>query len=272
VIAAQFGVDHRTVASAYRRLAREGLVEILERSGVFVAYQERLGEGGNVLGGTARWIQDVAAEAWLRHIPVTHLPALMQHCLNPKRLRCVCIESVVDGAVAVATELDQGLGVPVETLLLQSSHDDVDLAATLEGVDFVVTTVYHATAVEALFSRLSLDCPLVVASISPDWPVPLQAALCEGGLTVVHVDPRAPDRFRLLLDTGECGDLSFLSVDEIGDSGPDSLPGSVHVTVAAQRHLKWESPNMLRSTVPLLSRETVCDVIEAVVRNALDEP
>ncbi|MGQ0815021.1 MAG: GntR family transcriptional regulator [Gemmatimonadota bacterium] len=56
--ARQFAVNPRTVASAYRDLAAEGLVEIRKRTGVFVAPQQLAGSG--ILEETTRWLSPLA--------------------------------------------------------------------------------------------------------------------------------------------------------------------------------------------------------------------
>lgn len=270
--AARLGVDHRTVARAYRLLAEEGLVEIRPRSGVYVAPQENLGGGSlDLLAGSVRWIRDVAAEGWLRHIPATELPELLDRCLASRGLTCACVESVTDAGEAIADEVRRGLGVPTRAVMLPDGNclgsPPKAFRRALCEADLIVTTVFHAGIVESYLARWRADRPLVVVSISQEWCRPFQDAIRCGGLTVVSVHPEFPQRLRLVLGATEEDRLRFLPVEQFQEAGADSVEGSLYFTVAARRVLGAQNlETVTLPGVPLLSRAAVVAVTEAVIR------
>src|SRR5688500_2175807 len=105
-IAKETGADHRAVAESYRALEVEGLVEIRERSGIFVAEQERL--GGDLLSETGRWLATVMAEGWKRRILAPELPSLLRRCTSSVHLHSAFVESNVDTMMAIVPELSVG--------------------------------------------------------------------------------------------------------------------------------------------------------------------
>jgi len=141
-----------------------------------------------------------------------------------------------------------------------------DFAEHLRAADLLLTTVFHVGAIETSLSRLSIERPLVVVSICPDWGGPFKEAMRKGGLTVIHVDPGAPARFRALLDPPEHDCLRFLSVDELGEAGAGAVEGALYLTAAAQRLLDSQDLDLVRPAGSVLSVESVRDVVEAVIR------
>lgn len=70
-------MDHRAVASAYRALEEEGLVEVRGRSGVWVAAEAGGGEEEALRRETRVWLEAVVAEARERKLPVATLRAAL---------------------------------------------------------------------------------------------------------------------------------------------------------------------------------------------------
>ncbi len=67
----EFGVTRRAVLKAYRELEREGLVELKQRSGIFVS---TTGAGLQKLSPPAEWVVDVFARGLAMGIPAPRFP------------------------------------------------------------------------------------------------------------------------------------------------------------------------------------------------------
>jgi GntR family transcriptional regulator len=66
----EFGIDHRIVLDAYRVLADEGLVELRQRGGIYVA---GTGGPGQVPLPSDAWLSEVFAQGIAREVPLTDL-------------------------------------------------------------------------------------------------------------------------------------------------------------------------------------------------------
>lgn len=81
-IAAEFGVAPRTVMSAYRLLEEEGLVELRECSGIYVAPGSS-GSETTMLTQLAGWVVEVLLDGRAREIPPIGFPERVRRCRNP---------------------------------------------------------------------------------------------------------------------------------------------------------------------------------------------
>lgn len=202
--AAEMGVDHRTVARAYRELEREGLVEVRERSGVFVAPQDHLGPRGDVLGETADWVASVATWAWTRRIPLQELPGLIERCVAGSA-RAVLVDSAADFLDLVAGELEEDFGLAVTPFPITGGYDrleDADeerLRGALADADLVATSIFHTRAVERIAGGEGV--PVVALRLNPEWVSEVARRLTEETpTTLVTADGRFADR---LLDASQ---------------------------------------------------------------------
>jgi hypothetical protein len=133
-VAEEEGVNTGRVASAYRLLAHENLVEIRGRSGVFGANQDRM--EGVILPETAQWVSQVVVEARRRRIKVHEFDGFIRRCTGFVQIRCACVETTSDALTAYAVELKEEWGFEVERILLdlpperrgEAARADVDCA------------------------------------------------------------------------------------------------------------------------------------------------
>lgn len=160
---AELGAGHRLVLAAYHDLAAEGLVELRERTGVYVA------RAGNVLSPlpNAEWLIDTLVEGLARNIPTLALPDRLRAAIGTRRLRAIVVEGTRDQIAGMSRELRDDYGLDVTGL------DAADLAeptpaqiAELDTVDLLVTTPTHARLVRKLGRRLGV--PAIIARAGPD--------------------------------------------------------------------------------------------------------
>lgn len=268
-LAGELDEDHRAVASAYRTLEEEGLVEIRPRSGVVVAPRSRLGEG-SVLSSTARWVTGILVEGLSRRIPVPELPELIQQCTRSLELECLCVESVGDVLHALGHEVSKDVGLSTESFLM-SEEPTADerrmLTKSLENMDIVVTTVFHASTVSEVAE--DRDVSVVEVRINAEWVGNFRRALREGPVTVVVEDPGFEDRLRVALE--HHGDLRILEVDGTSASLDDlSADGALFVTPSARQTLEAVEHPALLENVPMLSHATLRRLAEILVRRNVE--
>ncbi|HEX2091191.1 MAG TPA: PAS domain-containing protein [Longimicrobiaceae bacterium] len=163
-VARATGLNHKGVARAYRQLVTEGVMEVRDRSGVYVARQ---GWSEPAFpGGTAQWLTEVLTGAWERRIDIPALPELIRRRTAAVRLRCACVEASTERRASLCRELETTFGLEVIPVALEELSDrgwDAGVPAeTLRDADLVVTTPFHAGGVRAL--ARALGKPLMVAT------------------------------------------------------------------------------------------------------------
>ncbi|WP_420127109.1 GntR family transcriptional regulator [Longimicrobium sp.] len=263
-MARELGVDHRAVASAYRALEAEGLVEIRPGSGVYLA-----ADGGEraVESETARWLGEVLLEGWSRRLPRTEMAGLVERCAA-SRVRCACVESNEDHMVAIAAELEADFSLDVHPVRVSPSAGPDSIAPhELAAADLVVTTVFHGDAARAAAAGAGKPC--VVVSLNPRFAAEINKALSGREVTGVIADPAFGDRAREFLDvTPHRGKVRLVLVDEL--EGPlDLESGSVLVTRAARRKLGLPDHHLVPTPPTYISPASARELYEVIVALSL---
>ena len=164
VIAAELEVDPRVVLSAYRELAAEGLVELRERSGVYVA--ENSTASGNAPGMAERWIVDIFAQGITREVSPATLLDWMQRSLTTRTLRAGVVAASADQLLGIRRELETDYGFETDGAVEASLGTDAHPFADLPSVDLVVTT--PACAEAAGRAAHALGASLVAIQVRED--------------------------------------------------------------------------------------------------------
>ncbi len=264
-VAAETGVDHRTVAAAYRVLEEEGLVEVRSGSGVYVA------RGGGRADGPAaeRWLAEVLTDGWSRRMGRRELGRLLQG-VTDARVRCAVVESNEDHMVALAAELEDDFAV--ETTKVMVEPDAASLPAErLNGADLVVTTVFHAELGRA--AARAAGKPAVVAVVDPDFVAELERRLARGAVTAVIADPRFRARGEAFLGvTAHPGRVRFVPVSQLPFAIPEVAlhdEAAVLITRAARRLLGLAEYHLVPPPATVLSPDTARELNRSIVRLAL---
>jgi PAS domain S-box-containing protein len=193
-VARQTGEDHRAVSAAYRRLASEGVVEVRNRHGVLVGGGPQPPE--MPASETAAWLAEVIGQAAALQVKVTQLPELVRRWTGEVPVRCLCVDGTEDGLGSLCGELHAQWGFDTHRFLAggpEGSRRDA-LAAAIRDADVVVTTPFHAHAVDAA-ARASAT-PVVVLDADPEMVAAAEARLRTGPLTAVVADARHGERLR----------------------------------------------------------------------------
>jgi PAS domain S-box-containing protein len=238
------GAEHRAVAAAYRTLAAEGLVEVRNRQGAFVA--------GNweptppALGETAEWLAGVLEGASGLRIRVPQLSDVVARWTTSARIRCACIESVEDERAALVAEMAGQWGMDAFAVAPDRVRvDGRGAPEALHGAELIVTTAFHAT--EAHSAGRLLGVPVLVLAAGAEMVQAAEEVLAHGPLTAVVADPGYAARLRFLRGSER---LRVVLADDAAALATLAAAECVLLTPAARQRLGTESPRML---VPLPS-------------------
>jgi DNA-binding transcriptional regulator YhcF (GntR family) len=263
--------DHRAVGAAYRALEAEGLVEVRGRAGAYVARQERL--GGELPGETAAWLAEVLMEARRRRIGIPDFPEFVRSYTGRVRLRCACVESNRDSSEAICMELEEEFGlepvtVPANAIPVPRARKRVDPAAfpaELREADLVVTTAFHAQAVQA--AAEALEKPFVMVTVNPEMAGIIKRRMRAGPLTLIAADPAYAERFReIYRAAGGADGLRVVEAeDRLAISRLDRTD-PVLATRAARRRLPDLDLPLLLPRYPSISPESTRELADAIIR------
>lgn len=266
-VAREMGANPRTVAKAFRQLEQEGLVELRERSGVYVAKQDHW--GGRLLEETGRWLGGIIVEAWKRNIPIPDLADLIRRCTRDTHIRAACVAESEDDRRAICEELTANFGIESAAVAVASlpahARRPTQLPATLREADLVVTTPLYAAPVRAAADLLNK--PLVMVSLHPELVGAIERRVSEGKLVVVCADPafgeqvrtlhagEHPERVRIVLapDPGQVATLDPEEPVLLTRAAQERLPRNIRLAPLVP-FIPFISPNSAREIAELMVR------------------
>src|SRR6476661_7227439 len=150
-LADEFGVNQRVVMAALRTLADEGFVTLRTRSGAYVAPPHPA--VGSSLPDLGAWLVNMLVQARARGLPPREVSEYVRRSLETRRVHAACIECNRDQLHLLCSELADDHGFVSEAVEVDALRaPESDLA--LRRADVLVTTLYHAAAVQALAERL----------------------------------------------------------------------------------------------------------------------
>ncbi|MGH7651912.1 MAG: GntR family transcriptional regulator [Gemmatimonadaceae bacterium] len=161
-LAKEFSVDFRLILSAYRALAREGLVDLRPRGGVYVAKQRAKG----VLPLPESWLADILTQALAREIPAPDFHEWLRRCTETLRLRAVVIASTEDQVHGLCRELTDDFGLDAEGFTADRVRGESPPPLAIRRADLLVTTGAHDSWVRELGRQLKKD--VTVVDVRPD--------------------------------------------------------------------------------------------------------
>lgn len=266
------GIDHRTVAGAYRALEREGLVEIRGRSGVRVALSvEPESEGSQTGAAENDWLAEVLAKSWLRSVPSSDLRRRLEARADASRLRCACVESNRDQMLAYCSEIGELSEMRMLPVFVSASGSSPAELARIHGelreVDLVVTTTYHAATARAALN--GGGPPLVVLRIHPELADAVRRRLRGPGMTVVAATAEFGDRLRLMYgDVIQRKDQLRLVLASDADAVRRLDPAEPVLLTRAARELLPETAfrTLVFAHSPTIAPESVLELAEQIIR------
>ena len=163
-LAQELVLDHRLVLAAYRALAGEGLVELRQRGGIYVASRPVSVQGVPPLPAT--WLAEVLAQGLTREIPATELSEWLRRSTETLRLRAAVVASTSDQGAGLCRELADDFGFDAECLAVEDVRGVNRPPLGIRRADLIVTTAAHEEWVRALGAELRKD--VCVIEVRPD--------------------------------------------------------------------------------------------------------
>lgn len=231
-VAAEVDADPRLVLAAYRILAREGVVEIRRRSGIYVASTPQVQGGPAVVADG--WLVDVLSEAVEHGIAATRVGDWLKRCTTTRRLRAAVIANTVDQLDAFCGELRDDYGVDAVPFAPDAIDRPGGLPAEILAADFVLACEDYADRLRGLLAphRKRVIAVSVRKIVSPEW----RRLLARAPIYLVLADARSVADY----DARVLGDLAarFRPLVFGRDDVRQIPPGAyVYVSRSARRRL-----------------------------------
>jgi GntR family transcriptional regulator len=232
-LAQELDLDHRLVLAAYRALADEGLVELRQRGGIYVAARPMSADGLPPLPAT--WFAEVLAQGLTREIPATELSEWLRRCTETLRLRVAVVTSTSDQGAGLCRELADDFGLEPECVLAEAARGASRPPLAVRRADLIVTTAAHQEWVRALGDELQKD--VCVIDVRPDLVRGEWSLLFRRPLYAVVADAEFGEMLRrFFADVPGSANLRILVLgrDDLGEI-PDDAP--TYVTQRARSNL-----------------------------------
>jgi DNA-binding transcriptional regulator YhcF (GntR family) len=241
------GLNHKVVRSVYRRLERGGLIEVRDRSGIYLAQPAPPAAGD--LDDQEAWIASVVEEGVRRGVLPGDLLPLVRRSVAARPLSCACVDSTEDDRFALCLEIEQRFGLRTSPV-----HPNGDgLAAALEAADLVVTTPFHADEVRR---ALPAERPLVVAQLDSSLRRTTTESAPAGPVLLVCVDTAAGNRLRHSLGPDAARRMRVVAVEALDPTRDGDGPAAVVATHAARLRMDGARTLPGLTVFPYLSAST----------------
>lgn len=264
-LAREFGVSPRTVMAAYRLLAAEGMLELRERSGIYVA----AGTGGShttILSQLSAWVVALLLDARSREIPPIEFPERVRRCLETLRLRAVCVAGNTDQLDQVSRELMEDYGIEsTEVFPEQLAAADADSQRALAQADMLVTTAAYTTRVEHLGRRLGK--PVITVMLRRELMTEMTRHLERGAMYIIGSDPRFRQAVHAVFDPAPHGAHARAVI--LGEDDLSQIPADAPTYIMRRAHAQLGDDALARRVVPLrrvFATEIARDLLTFVVR------
>lgn len=262
-IGAELDVDPRVVALAYRDLARDGLVEVRDRSGAFVAAVSSGGEAHD--DPPAAWLAELVADGVLRGITAPNAARLLNSAVASRPVNVVVVVGILDQADGLARELRRDFGIAATGVMLETMGRGERRPRALTRAQFLLTTAANAIPVRQLGRKLGK--PVVVAAVRADMLSVEWRSLMRGPVYVIVADAR----FELIVRAfvSEADGAPNVRVLVAGKDDLAAIPADAptYVTESARIRLgRMRLPGRLIPPARILADESVRDVARLLVQ------
>ena len=265
-VATQLDADPRVVLAAYRELAGEGLVELRERSGIFVASSS---DEGVERAPATEWLAELLAQGVTREVPAPELGAWLARVASPAGIRAAVLAATADQAEGICRELREYYGLEATALPPGAPPSATGrVPGALRRATLVVTTDAYAAAVRRIGARL--DIPVVAISVRADLVGPEWRLLLRSPVYVVVTDHRFVQTLRhFFADTPGVNNLHPVV---LGRDSLDSIPpGAATYVTHSARALIGDTPIPGRIVPParIFSEACAREILGIIVRTNL---
>lgn len=264
-LAVEFGVGLRSVLAAYRELEREGLVELRERSGIFFGMRGASTKHENDADRSHpdEWVLDVFHQGYVRGSSVPDVVEELARYLTRTRIRVAGIECNDDQITGLTEALiaDFGLdavGLNVDDLLGSPSP-------SLDGIDLLITTAFHAGEVQELAARARTSW--LAISYRSDVFAEIANVLSAAPVYYLVTDPRFVAKLRKIY--ASLPGSEKLQIINLHDVDSIAIPQDVatYASSAARNQLKGDP--ILDRIVPatrLITNDSARELLSFILR------
>lgn len=188
-LARELGADPRVVSAAYRELAKEGLVEVRARSGIYVS--NSLPSPAADSRPTADWLVEILAGGIERGVPAQELARTIEGALGSGRLRAAVIAPTMDQTFGIRRELETDFGLETAGVLPEEIAPPDAVPRAVYRAHILVTTSSLAEVVRRKGARLGR--PVLEVAVRPDLLASGWQLLREVPSYVLVADPKFAD-------------------------------------------------------------------------------
>lgn len=188
--AEELGVDRRTVVAALRALARDGLVELRSRSGVFVARPSspRAGSTSRAEARAESAALDYLARGVAAGVSLGDLVEALASRLRIGGLRALCVSDNADQGEAICAAARHMFGFVATWVDARALGADRPLPPGARAAQYVLATPPFAGAARRLAGGLGV--PVTLVAPRADRIAPLLEALTREPVYFIGTDPR----------------------------------------------------------------------------------
>jgi hypothetical protein len=208
---------------------------------------------------------------------VPDLPDFVRECTASRVVRCAFVESTVDQAASIGTELREDFGFEVAAvhadrfgpIAVGDEDPRARLPEEVSKADFIATTAFHAKEMQAVATGLQV--PLVVIRLNPMFTREVERTLAEQEMTVVCVDPLFAERLKMFVREQHPERVRTVLAsnrEEVARLDP-SRP--VLVSEAARRQLADLPLPRSFPDQPMIAPESADELLELLIRLNLEE-
>lgn len=263
-LARELGATPRTVVAAYRLLEGEGLVELRERSGAYVAAVHP--HEGAMLTQLSGWLVSVLLEGRARGVAPVELADRVRRCLETLRLRVLCVAGNEDQLEHLCHEARADYGMSTDGVLAERLEPlDEETSWRVRRADLLLTTSLCATLSQRIGAIFRT--PVFVVSLRDDLMRDLRAALERGPTWFIGTDPRFRGDLRALFGAAGLGENVRTLI--VGEDDPDTLPADAPAWMMRTAHRALGDHPLARRLTPsprVFSRRLAEDLLTFVVR------
>jgi DNA-binding transcriptional regulator YhcF (GntR family) len=259
----EFVVNARVVLAAYRELEEDGLVEVRDRSGIYVPPPDALGPGAPAQ--QRDWLIECLVDGLAHDIPAPGLSGYVERALASARLRAVVVDGTQDQLWSMTDELARDYGVEAIGVDLDEFRPDGADPEKLSGADLVVTTAFHTREAQAIARRLGV--PMYRVAMCTDLFAEVARLLEQEPVYFVVADPRFAARLRRLFDPG--AGASRLAVLVHGRDDLDQIPPGAPLCITRLARRRMRGSPLLARGLPesrVFTPESARELMTFVVR------
>jgi DNA-binding transcriptional regulator YhcF (GntR family) len=260
----EFAVSPRTAMAAYRVLEGEGLVELRERSGIYVAASRP--SAGAMLTQLAGWVVTVLLDARSREIPPVDFPERVRRCLETLRLCALCVAGNVDQLEQICRELHDDYGFATDTVeprALERWSDDAQHA--IRRADILVSTSVYTHVTQRAAARLNK--PALTVSLRPDFIGEMRRHLERGPIYIIGTDPRFRDAVHAVFAPLPGGGNAHAVI--LGEDDLAAIPEEAPTYIMRTAHQRLGDAPLAKRVVPVrrvFSNDMARELLTFVVR------